>query len=442
MATQQKNTSATDRPSLDPKTTLVIAILSGGQPEVIQGKPEKVRAICHLEPPRQEKYAPEQPRKTLTIDIETGRFQCRKCRKQGGAAEMLAITWKTSIEDALTLAPNDLKQLTLQRPIPDRENLPPPRQVHDAPIIRQYTPTLTAAYQYYRRNMNRQQPYEYLYQLGVNVRRAVIAGIGYGRRSGESPLRDHLHERDLTNAEIESSHLMVGPGNRFDRFTGHLTIAEKDRSGAIIWYAATRATAPTDDQPWRERPPEVRTLPGSRPFMVGVTNTPENPSTLVVTDDIRLFIVTRCYQDEAPVWLNDRRTAADAPRFAELIRQTNPAHMVMAFHNAETRDALMDTVADDENATTSQIMTTNAMMRFIDSRRFGRDWSFLGSNTMNSIRRQIRTDHQRESMGHPTRMTPPPRQRPQGPIQIKVLDRPERQSRTERAMQSMEEIAE
>ena len=322
--------------------------------------------------------------------------------------------------------------------------LPPPRQsTRRAPVIRQYTPTLTAAYQYYRRNLNRQQPYEYLYQLGVHVRRAAAAGIGYGRSTGKAPLHDHLAQQKLTAAEMESSHLLTGPGNQFDRFSGHLTVAEKDHSGAIIWYASTRASSPTEDQPWRERPPEVRTLPGARPFMVGVTNTPKNPDTLVVTDDVRLFIITRCYQDEAPVWLNDRRTAADAPRFAELVQETEPHHMIMAFHNTETRDALMVPVENADDTPTYQTMTANAMMRFIDARQYGRDWSFLGTDTMNSIRRQIRTDRRRENMGHPTRLTPSTRQQPpQGPTQIKILDRPARQSRAERAMQSMEEIEE
>ena len=61
------------RPNLNPKTTLAMAIIAGGQPEVVEGNPEEVKAICHLEPPRQEKYAPQQPRKTLVINITTGR---------------------------------------------------------------------------------------------------------------------------------------------------------------------------------------------------------------------------------------------------------------------------------------------------------------------------------------------------------------------------------
>ena len=432
-------------PGLNPKTTLAMSIVCGGQPEVIQGRPHEVRAICHLEPPRQEKYAPTQPRKTLVINVETGRFQCRKCRRQGGVAEMLAITWKTSIEDAIMLAPQNLQNLTNQRPSAQPEDLPPPRQEPDAPVIRQYTPVLNDAYQYYRRNIDREKPYQYLYQLGINTRRAANAGIGYGRSTGKTPLLDHLSSAGLTRSEIASSHLTVGPGGQYDRFAGHLTIAEKDRAGAVIWYAGMPANAPDNDQEWSSNPPQVRGMPGHRPFMLGVTGTPREPETLVVTDDVRYFLAVRCYQNAAPVWLNDRRTAADAPRFAELVHEVAPQNLVMAFHDTDIRAALADAVKSAGNPPYQQMVTKTAIMRFVDSRRYGRDWSFLGPETVNRLRRELRTDRRREAMGHRTKYAPTSADQskrggptPRGPTQLKILDRPRRESRTQRAMRSME----
>ena len=441
MIDKDRNPPERQRPNLNPKTTLAMAIIAGGQPEVVEGSPGEVKAICHLEPPRKEQYAPKQPRKTLIINIETGRFQCRKCRQQGGVAEMLAITWKTSIDDAITLAPNNLKDLSVTRPTPDDSNLPPATQVHDAPTVRQYTPALNDAYSYYRRHLNREEPYQYLYQLGVNTRRAANAGIGFGMRTNETPLLKHLKEHNLNTAEIESSRLTVGPSKQHDRFEGKITIAEKNHSGAVIWYASTSATSPKDDQNWSDTPPPVSGIPGSRPFMLGVTNTPEHPQTLVVTDDIRYFIAVRCYQNETPVWMNDRRTSVDAPRFAELVAANNPDNLIMAFHDIETRDALVEATRRSEKGPQVRNITKTAIMRFVDSRRYGRDWSFLGTKAMEKIQRGIRTDRMRESMGHPTKYTPTPRagQAPRGPTQIKILDRPSRQTKMERAMQRLDE---
>ena len=441
MSDQDQKPPERQRPNLNPKTTLAMAIIAGGQPEVVEGSPGEAKAICHLEPPRQEKYAPQQPRKTLVIDIENGRFHCRKCRQQGGVAEMLAITWKTSIDDAITLAPKNLKELTVTRPTPDDSNLPPATQVPDAPTVRQYTPVLNDAYSYYRRNLNRDEPYKYLYQLGINTTRAAAAGIGFGTRTTDTPLLKHLKEHHLNTAEIESSRLTVGPNKQHDRFEGKLTLAEKNHSGAVIWYASTSATSPNDDQQWSETPPPVSGLPGSRPFMIGVTNTKRHPQTLVVTDDIRYFIAVRCYQNETPVWMNDRRTSEDAPRFAELVARTNPDNIVMAFHDIETRDALIEATRQNGDAPKGRNITQTALMRFVDSRRYGRDWSFLGTEAMGKIQRGMRTDRRRESMGHPTKYTPTPRRGdpPKGPTQIKILDRPPRQTKIERAMQRLED---
>ena len=441
MTNQQNTQPPRQRKNLNPKTTLAMAIIAGGQPEVIEGSPGEVKAICHLEPPRQEKYAPQKPRKTLIIDIENGRFHCRKCRHNGGVAEMLAMTWQTSIEDAVILAPHNLKELTVSRPTPDDKDLPLPTQVPDAAIVRQYTPALNDAYNYYRRHLDREEPYNYLYQLGINTRRAAAVGIGFGMRSNGTPLMKHLKEHHLSNAEIDSSRLLIGPSYQYDRFHGHLTIAEKDRSGAVIWYASTPAASPNDDQPWEDTPPKVNGLPGSRPFMLGVTDTTDNTPTLVVTDDIRYFITVRCYQNNVPVWLNDRRTGEDASRFAELVNKTSPQHLVMAFHDTDTRDLLYEAATSGNHAPTGRKITKTALMRFVDSRRYGRDWSFLGTHALEKIQREMRTDRRRESMGHSTKYTPTNRraQPLRGPTQIKLMDRPPRQTKMERSMKSLEE---
>ena len=266
---------------------------------------------------------------TLFINPRTGDFACQRCGHHGDAIAFISTLWRVAIPDTIALLQNiTLDQVRVERPIPDLERL---KEV-PARYRSQNTGVLTRAMDFYRHNLTLHYPSLYfLASLGINPEAAHGAPFGFSPGYG---LLGHLESAGVTPEEIAESSLF---DNGQERIAGRIVIADTDPHDNVMWMASIPPTVPNDPRRgWSQRRPNNVGLPGRRPYLLGLTAVPRNTNQLVLTDDLRLYLVLKYQGITAAAILE----GADPQLVAQSLMRRTPRTLCIITHNQADRNAL------------------------------------------------------------------------------------------------------
>ena len=268
---------------------------------------------------------------TLFINPRTGDFACQRCGHHGDAIAFISTLWRVAIPDTISLLQNmTLDQVQVERPIPDLERL---REV-PARYRSQNTGVLTRAMDFYRQNLPLHYPALYfLASLGIDPEASQGTPVGFSPGYG---LASHLESAGVTPQEIADSSLF---DDAQERVAGRIVIADTDTHGNVMWMASIPPTVPNDPRRgWSQRRPNNVGLPGRRPYLLGLTAVPRNTNQLVLTDDLRLYLVLKYQGITAAAILE----GADPQLVAQSLMRRTPKTLCIITHNQADRNALRE----------------------------------------------------------------------------------------------------
>jgi hypothetical protein len=162
-------------------------------------------------------------------------------------------------------------------------------------------------------------------------------------------LREYLLENGVSPQEAESSPLFH-PVAGTENFTGRITLADRDFTGAALWMTSTIPEEPGEKHAWRRRRPGTYGIPGRRGQLLNLHSiTAGNPGA-VVTDDLRLYAVLAVNHTPAALIAqrrqNGRDTLEECRRMAGALRNRGLQRAVIAVHDREHRERLAEALAD------------------------------------------------------------------------------------------------
>lgn len=317
-----------------------LAEAAGSQLRQSSANPAMLRGFCPLHSAGNTNSS-----KTLVVNTRTGRFACRYCETGGDAPVFAAAYWRMSVAEA-RLALSQCENPTTERPQVAHTNAANPN------FAPQNTAVLTRAHQIFQQQLNDFIPLQYLAMLRIDPPTAAEIGLGFSTGLG---LRRALMEDDVTDDEAAESPLFR---NGLEALAGRITISDTDQANGVLWIGSLHPSLPKESR-WPPTPPNFFGLSGLRPYVFGLSASSERPDHVIVTDDVRLYVVARA---------NKRPAAIIFPRRADPVTVVNrvcvrsPSRITLAIHNIRIRDELIAQFATDRpqvellQATRSQIL--------------------------------------------------------------------------------------
>ena len=227
---------------------------------------------------------------TLTVNAETGRFQCQRCGAHGSPATFVAQCWGVTVAEANKMLERlDAGPVTADRPTPialqePERDAPPAFRIQNSYL-------LTQATEFYALELLQSlNALNYLARLGVSQECASRHRIGYAKGWG---LAEYLRTRDVSDREMRESPLFHadGPHAPGERYNNIITIPDLDSAQGSRWMLALPPVGPNPGQPWAPQPPQALPLNGQRPYLFGLGAVPWNPPRVALTDDPRVILV-------------------------------------------------------------------------------------------------------------------------------------------------------
>ena len=282
--------------------------------------------------------------RSLTVDTETGRFNCRTCGAGGPPNTFMARCWGVSARDAHVLMEENPEALTDRPAYPD-SYFPTPSNA--GAILPQNSAVLGKADQYYGEQLyTNYEPLEFLSNLGVRPQAADAVGIGYCPGYG---LADRLADENifpaLEDREIDNSPLFDEETGG-ERFSGRLTLADQDLTGGIIWMGSIVLDTPNNNSEtyFRHQRPATYGIAGHKRYLVNIYGINRQDGQCILTDDARLYILLRA-NDLPVVLLTQRQRSSEmlndmVTKSAAELRRRNVKRLAIATHNMGFRRGL------------------------------------------------------------------------------------------------------
>ena len=332
---EQRGSASAYYPSM-----LTIAGQLGCQIETGKENPTLLKGVC----PFHEAPTIKQS-KTLQIDAKTSRFVCHYCEAEGNPVAFTAMVWGVSASDAHLLLTTHGGAVTAIRP-----GYPPVKKEADSRpewnwSTKLNSAVLTRASKHYQGLLYNSYPaLSMLARMGVPPELAEKAGIGYSSGSG---LREYLTTAGITNEEMEDSPVFR-PTNQAESFTGRITMADCDYTGATVWMTSIWPEPVENQGHWKERKPNTLGLPGQKPYLFNIHRIPEQAPCVHITDDPRLYIVLAS-QGIPTTLLTQRRRRGEpveirGEKTATRLMRKQPAKIVLAMHDRQTRTVVEATI--------------------------------------------------------------------------------------------------
>ena len=304
-------------------------------------------------------------RRTLAVDATEARFACRACGIKGGPGAFAGMIWGVAAAEAHEmLAQMNGAAPTTERPAPislrDRE------MALDAKFRRQNTHLLTLATQFYSREVSEaNRGGEYLTALGISRRRARDWGFGFATGRG---LLGWLNRQQCTQQELEESPLIRRRpnGGLGEQFHSVITLPDRDAIGATKWMLMVPAAPNAALSETRPRP---LSLPGQRPFVLGLAEVDRNTAEIVVTDDPRVYMVMKADGKGCIHTLG--RTEAN--KIADKIASKRPRRVVIAIRATAVAEEIGRTVRGMSQIDSCEILDAEAMTAVIQPMKGGRE---------------------------------------------------------------------
>ena len=280
-------------------------------------------------------------RKSLTVEPRSAHFWCSACGLHGDVNTFAAMIWGVAITEAHDLLANmNGETPTVKRPRPMA--LSAAEQKLDRRFRKQNTNLLTLAARYYSNNLSGQnQGIHYLNALGLRPREARKAGFGFATGRG---LAQWLSGRGCTRQEIADSPLfrLNRQERRVEEYSNVLLFPDLDAIQANKWFLIlpTRTRHALDEN----RLPTTLSLPGQRPYVLGLGQITRNAPYLTVTDDPRIYLILKTLRE--PCIYAAPRT--DGRNVASKLAARSPATVGIAIRTKPLGDAIEDQIRSTE----------------------------------------------------------------------------------------------
>ena len=310
----------------------------------------KLRGLCPFHRARNlaESY-------TLNVHPQDGTFNCDHCHHRGDAITFISTLWRVAAPEVDGLIQETpLEQIGITRPLPDlakRRQLPHYRRP-------QNTGLLTLAMEVYRDNLFHEYiPLRFLSALDITPEAAVTAQIGF---STGLHLAQKLATHGASAEEINDTPLLK---QQSELLADRIVIADTDMNGGVIWLAGLTPTVPKDHkQGWSPRRPKFMGPTGMRPYLLGSNSIPRNSHRVVLTDDLRFYIVAKAAGIPVAAILQDGDTAATVDH----LMTRHPRSVALAMHNRQDRWAIRDLLSDRHPEVAVYEHPRRALMQLID----------------------------------------------------------------------------